>query len=236
MDEIGDELKAPNAAWSFGGEVPKNFDAHIRRSVPLYAEGHDLVAQLTDYFVHDESLVYELGSSTGELTKKIADRHSGSGLRFVGVDREPAMVDIAREKCAGDARIAFEVEELSQFPLAKCDVVVAYYTAQFVRPKFRQALFDRVFEALNWGGAFILFEKVRAPDARFQDMMTAMYADYKLERGYSGEEIVAKTKSLKGILEPFSSRANFELLDRAGFKDCMTVMKYICFEGILAIK
>ncbi|MEQ9363988.1 MAG: methyltransferase domain-containing protein [Leptospirales bacterium] len=236
MDEIGDDLRASNAAWTFSGEVPKNFDAHIRKSVPFYAEGHDLVAQLTDYFIHEDSLVYELGTSTGQLLKGLADRHSGDGLRFVGVDREADMIRAAREKCDADPRISFEVEELSQLHFEKCDLVIAYYTAQFVRPKFRQALFDRVFEDLNWGGAFIIFEKVRAPDARFQDMMSALYADYKLRRGYTGEEIVSKTRSLKGILEPFSSRANFDMLARAGFKDCMTVMKYVCFEGILAIK
>ncbi len=235
-EQIGDDMRASNAAWNFGGEVPKNFDAHIRKSVPFYSEGHELVAQISDYFITENSLVYELGTSTGALLQKIAARHADPSLRFVGVDREAAMVNAAREKCAGDGRVAFEVAELSEFAFEKCDLIIAYYTAQFVRPKFRQELFNRVFEALNWGGAFVLFEKVRAPDARFQDMMTALYADYKLGQGYSGEEIVSKSRSLKGVLEPFSSAANFQLLERAGFVDCMTVMKYICFEGILAIK
>jgi tRNA (cmo5U34)-methyltransferase len=93
-----------------------------------------------------------------------------------------------------------------------------------------------VYENLNWGGAFIMFEKVRAPDARFQDYMSAMYLDYKLEQGYSADEIVAKSRSLKRVLEPFSSQANIDLLKRAGFQDVMSVMKYICFEGFLAIK
>jgi tRNA (cmo5U34)-methyltransferase len=77
---------------------------------------------------------------------------------------------------------------------------------------------------------------VRAPDARFQDITTALYMDYKLERGYSPEEISAKNRSLKGVLEPFSTQGNLDLLARAGFVDTMTVMKYICFEGFLAIK
>lgn len=236
MENVGDDIQAPNAAWSFGGNVPKSFDEHVRKSVPLYLEGHDLVAQIADYFVQDDCLVYEIGTSTGELLKKIADRRPGKSNRFVGVDREPGMVEIARQKCADDSRISFESQELTAFEFEKCDLVVSYYTAQFVSPKFRQDLFTRVFEALNWGGAFILFEKVRGPDARFQDIITALYTDYKLAQGYSCEEIVSKSKSLKGVMEPFSSAANFEMLSRAGFKDCMTVMKYICFEGMLAIK
>jgi tRNA (cmo5U34)-methyltransferase len=41
---------------------------------------------------------------------------------------------------------------------------------------------------------------------------------------------------LKGVLEPFSTQGNTDLLRRAGFVDLMTVMKYVCFEGYLAIK
>lgn len=236
MTNVGDDIEAPNAAWSFGGNVPRSFDNHVRKSVPLYLEGHDLVVKISDYFVQDDCLVYELGTSTGELLKKIADRQTRPSVRFVGVDREPGMIEVARQKCAGDKRISFEVEELTQFPLEKCDLVISYYTTQFVRPKFRQELFNRIFEALNWGGAFLLFEKVRAPDARFQDIMTGLYTDYKLDQGYSSEEIVSKSRSLKGVMEPFSSQANFDMLTRAGFKDSMTIMKYVSFEGILAIK
>ncbi len=81
-----------------------------------------------------------------------------------------------------------------------------------------------------------MFEKVRACDARFQDIMQNLYTDYKIEQGYSSEEIIAKTKSLKGVLEPFSTQGNLDLLKRAGFVDIMIVFKHICFEGIIAIK
>ena len=45
-----------------------------------------------------------------------------------------------------------------------------------------------------------------------------------------------KTRSLKSVLEPFSTLGNLGLLKRAGFKDIVTIQKYICFEGLLAIK
>jgi len=107
---------------------------------------------------------------------------------------------------------------------------------QFIPPRDRQQLFDRIYEALNWGGAFIMFEKVRAPDARFQDIATGLYNEFKLSQGFDEKEIVGKTRSLKGILEPFSTEGNFALFRRAGFEDVTTISKYICFEGFLAIK
>ena len=86
------------------------------------------------------------------------------------------------------------------------------------------------------GGAFLMFEKVRANDARFQDMMTQIYMDYKIKQGFNEKEIIQKSRSLKGVMEPFSTKGNYDLLKRAGFKDIITVFKYLCFEGILAIK
>ena len=82
----------------------------------------------------------------------------------------------------------------------------------------------------------MLFEKVRAPDARFQDMTTQIYNDYKIEQGYSPEEILSKSKSLKGVMDPFSSDANLKMLKRAGFKDIVSILKFVNFEGFLAIK
>ena len=74
------------------------------------------------------------------------------------------------------------------------------------------------------GWAFILFEKVRARDARFQDISTGLYNEFKLNNDYSPTEIFNKTRSLKGVLEPFSTKGNFELLNRAGLK---TICKFL---------
>ena len=89
---------------------------------------------------------------------------------------------------------------------------------------------------MNWGGAIIFFDKVRAPDARFQDMMSQIYINYKIDRDFTPEEILNKSNSIKGVLEPFSTKENYLFLKRSGFKDYMTIFKYVSFEGFIAIK
>ena len=237
MSNTGDSISAKNANWSFGGDVAKTFDAHVSKSVPIYDEGHALVVRLSDFFLVPGSLCYELGCSTGKLTHLLHERSAHKeNVRIIGVDREAEMVEEARKRCAKDPGVQILEADLLNLDFEKADLIVSYYTMQFVNPKNRQTLFDRMYEALNWGGAVLLFEKVRAPDARFQDMMTAVYTDYKLEQGYTPDEVVAKSRSLKGVLEPFSTQGNLDLLKRAGFVDVMTVMKYVCFEGFLAIR
>ncbi|MCP4264241.1 MAG: methyltransferase domain-containing protein [Candidatus Brocadiaceae bacterium] len=232
----GDSIIAENANWSFGGNVSKSFDKHVCRSVPLYHEGHDLVAKISDFFLQKNSICYDLGCSTGKLIQILNDRSKKKKIRFIGIDNENGMVKEAREKSKNKKNVILKKSDLIDVEFEKADLIISYYTMQFVKPKNRQLLFDRIYESLNWGGGFLLFEKVRAPDARFQDMMTAIYTDYKIDRGYNADEIVTKTRSLKGVLEPFSTQGNLDLMKRAGFVDIMTVMQYVCFEGFLAIK
>lgn len=234
---VGDGILGRNSQWTFGGEVPQGFTEHVRRSVPLYEEGHALVCRISDYFVQKNSLVYDLGTSTGQLLRMLAERHeSKPGAMFVGIDEEEGMISQAR-KTLGDSRnVRLEAADICLFEFEPCDLIVANYTVQFVPPRIRQDLINRIYGALNWGGAFLFFEKIRAPDARFQDLCTGIYTDFKLENGFSEAEIVNKARSLKGVLEPFSTEGNMDLMRRAGFVDIMTVMKYVPFEGFIAIK
>lgn len=236
MGNTGDAIDAENADWTFGGDVCDSFDAHIQKSVPLYREGQDLAVQVADFFLEHGSTCYELGCSTGTLTRKLALRNSKKKISVIAVDKEPGMIRKASSACRDIEGITFVQTDLMDITFEPADLIIAYYTIQFIRPRNRQILFDRIFNALNWGGGLLLFEKVRAPDARFQDMMSALYTDFKLQNGYKPDEIIAKAQSLKGVLEPFSTQGNLDLLKRAGFLDIMTIMKYVCFEGILAIK
>ncbi len=239
MGNVGDNLKAGDANWTFGGNVAENFDGHIGKSVPFYKEGHDLVCSLSDYFIKDNSIIYELGSSTGELVIKLATHHNQKNqVKIYGLEIEEEMI-VKSEKKKLESKVLnveFLQSDILTFPYEKSDLIVAYYTLQFIRPSIRQELINKIYESLNWGGAFILFEKVRGSDARFQDILTGLYNDFKLRQGFSAEEIINKSKSLKGVLEPFSTQGNFDLLKRSGFVDIMSVMKYLCFEGIIAIK
>ena len=235
MGQSGDAIEAQNANWKFNGEMVEHFEEHVAKSVPLYKEGHELISKLSDYFVKDDSICYELGSSTGTLTHKLAKRHEFRQAKFIGVEIEADMVKKANELYRS-SNLSFICDDMTTITLEKADLIVSYYTIQFIHPKLRQQLFDKIYESLNWGGAFLLYEKVRANDARFQDIISNLYMEYKLDQGYTAEEIIGKSKSLKGVLEPFSTQGNIDMLKRAGFVDILSVQKYMNFEGFLIIK
>jgi len=232
---VGDNISTQNAGWKFSGEMVKDFEEHVRKSVPLYDEGHDIILKISDYFVKDDSVCYEIGTSTGILSYKLAQRFSDRDAKFIGIDIEEDMIKKAKEKYQMD-NLEFVYADVLEYDFLPSDFITSYYVVQFIRPSHRQLLIDKIYQSLNWGGAFLYFEKVRAPDARFQDIMTGVYNEYKLEQGYSAEEIIQKSRSLKGVLEPFSTQGNIDMLKRAGFVDTMSVAKFGPFEGILAIK
>jgi len=235
--KVGQNIETERAGWTFDGDVADTFVDHVRQSVPYYDAGHDLICQVSDYFVHDDSVCYEIGVSTGQLLNKLATHHSTKpDVKWVGIDPVGPMIEKAKEHCADTANIELHTAGALDFDYERADLIVSYYCIQFIHPKHRQELFNRLYERLNWGGALVLFEKVRGPDARFQDMMVALYNDFKVRSGFEAQEILNKTSSLKGVMEPFSTEGNLGLMRRAGFTDIMTIMKYICFEGFVAIK
>lgn len=228
-------MPEPNPSWQFHG-IAEEFETHIRASVPFYDQGHELICLYSDFFVTEYSQVYEIGSSSGTLSRKLLRWHqSKSGLRFCGIDPVADMVEYAQQHTE-DSRAEYICEDILNVPLQPANLIVSYYTMQFIHPNVRQQVYDQLFQALNWGGALLVFEKVRAPDARFQDYSNQVYNDYKLAQGFTEAEILHKTRSLKGVLEPFSEQANIDMLRRAGFQDISSIFKWVCFEGFLAIK
>ena len=81
-----------------------------------------------------------------------------------------------------------------------------------------------------------MFEKVRGNDARFDNIINSLYMDFKEDNEINSNDIISKSKSLRGILEPFSDKGNLGLLKRAGFSDIQPILQLLCFKGYLCIK
>ena len=237
---VGDQINSERSSWNFKGDTASKFEAHVSRSIPGYYEGHEIIASLSDFFLTKEnSKLIDIGSSTGTLIKKLYKRHNNKSCTFIGVDPVQEMCQIAQSnlpKNEGE-NIKFCKSDFLDYEVNdKVSIYISYYTMQFIHTSVRQVFIDKIYETLDWGGAFFVFEKIRAPDARFQDYMTQVYNDFKVRNMYSIDEIYKKTESIRGVLEPFSEDGNIDLFKRAGFKDYVTIYHNICFRGWLLIK
>jgi tRNA (cmo5U34)-methyltransferase len=236
MSNAGDKIKVKNAAWSFKGKnLSKRFKDHIVKSVPLYNESHKLIIEYSDFFIKDGSRCYDIGCSVGNFLNSLSKHHYGKKCQFTGLDVQQDMINVAKKNYT-KKNLRFKKANFLKIKCKKADMVVSFYTAQFIIPEKRLFFFKKIYKMLNWGGGLFLFEKIRSNDARFQDYSTAVYNEFKLKNGYNPDEIFQKTRSLKGVLEPFSEQGNIKLLREAGFKDYTTIFNYINFRGFLLIK
>ena len=231
-------INMKRGAWNFGDSVPKKFNSHIQKSVPYYKEGRELIKKLSDFFLTNKSRCYDLGCSTSSLLIKLSKFSNKKDLQFIGLDIEKAMIEFSKKiiKNKKIKNIKVFCKDITKYKFQKSNLIISYYTIQFVNPAYRQKLIDEIFDALNWGGAFIFFEKIRGNDARFQDILTSLYSDFKEQNNIPSSDILKKTKSIRGVLEPYSNFGNKRYLKRGGFKDVQTIFQYLCFKGYLCIK
>ena len=225
-------------AWSFGGNIPNKFEKHIANSIPYYLEGHEIITKLSDFFLFEGSSCYDLGCSTGNLLIKMSKYTNKKKIIYNGVEIEKKMYSFAKKniKRKEIKNIKLFNSDLKKIKINKSNYIISYYTMQFIHPSFRQSIFDKIYKSLNWGGAFIIFEKIRGNDARFDNILNSLYFDFKEENNFSSQGILNKSKSLRGVLEPFSDSGNLGFLKRSGFRDIQTIFHHLCFKGYLCIK
>ncbi len=231
--DVGEGIKKNASEWNFEEIQIDNFENHISKSVPCYQLTHNLGLEISDFFCNRDTAVYDIGSTTGSFINNLYLRHQNKNISFNGIEISESMYNQSSERYKN---INFVNDDIRNCNLDNSSFITSYYTVQFINPQFRQEIIEKIYKSLNWGGAFLMFEKVRAPDARFQDYMMQIYNEFKINNNYTPDHILSKSRSLKGVLEPFSTKGNLDMLRRAGFDDVMSVYKYVSFEGFLAIK
>lgn len=232
---VGDGIHLAGTSWNFD-QAAASFDQHVVRSVPQLKEQREFVARLARFFLRPQARVIELGVSTGGLAEAVLRQIDERQITYVGLDISSAMVRHAGQRLAADARFSAEVCDILSYQFSPVALVLSYYTLQFVAVGQREALLRRIHAALTPGGALVVYEKTIATDPRVQDMMSQLYCDFKLDQGFSAEEVLNKSKSLQGLMEPCASEWNKALLRRCGFSVVETIFRNHCFEGYLAIK
>ena len=233
---VGDDIVTVNTRWSFAGSTPQKFDSHVSKSVPLYAEGHELVSHCVEFFCRRGGIVIDVGCSTGTLLERLASKDSCKEVSLVGYDLEADMVRVARQRCAALENVTIRQSDLLSVDYTGANAVIMYYTLQFLAPRERRAALKLVADGLVEGGGLLLFEKTLSPDPRTQDIVQQLYSEYKSDQGFEPGEIYEKARSLRSVLAPQRSSDTHDLLRESGFTSVVTIQKYLFFEGILAIK
>lgn len=235
--EVDTDVRVLDGAWDFGHGVADAFVSHVRKSVPLYDTGHFLAAELASCFMLPRGVGYELGVSTGELIRRLATHNARTAsARWVGIDCEAEMIERARRDCAELGNVELVHADVREFEFDSCDFIVDFLTTQFLTRGERAGLYRRAFESLREGGAMFVYSKTLQADAFLQDLSGLLYSRFKRFHGLTHEQIVSKSESVYGVIKPETRKDARKLLKSAGFDRVDLVIKYLNFEGLLAVK
>ncbi|MGB1907029.1 MAG: carboxy-S-adenosyl-L-methionine synthase CmoA [Spongiibacter sp.] len=223
--------------FAFDEQVVEVFPDMIQRSVPGYATIIAMTGVMAGRYAIDGSHCYDLGSSLGASSLAIARETRGRRLRLIGVDNSSAMIERCRDYCRQEeVDIELRCESIQQTDIRNASVVVLNFTLQFVPEKDRQALCQRISDAMLPGGILILSEKIRFADDHLQELNTELHHAFKRANGYSEMEVAQKRSALENVLIPETLQQHQQRLKDSGFSNVDVWFQCFNFASMVAIK
>lgn len=205
----------------------ENFDDHINKSIPNYNYLIENIIGLSDYFIEKDSIVYDLGCSTGKLLRKVTKE-----ANKIGID----IAKLIPEKDDLENNIQYLNLDLNKgFRLKNASLVYSIFTMQFLKRPARTNYIKNIYNGLNTGGALILCEKIYQKDGFFQEIMAFTHYDYKC-KNFTEKEIITKERDLRYIMKPDTLEENINMLKAAGFTKITQFWQSYNFIGLIAIK
>lgn len=212
------------------------FDAHIKKSIPLFNEFHFLTKEVFKHFVSDDTHVYDLGCSTGKFIKSLSKINKNKNVKFIGIDNVKNMINFAK-KYNSAKDIQYQNDDIRKVRFKKSNLIICLFTLQFIKnKKDRLNILKKIYSSLNVGGAFVLAEKIYHENRFFEEIVQSSYFSWKKLNKFSKDEISQKTKLLKGVLLPMTSKENHQMIKKSGFNNINTLLRHTVFELYISIK
>jgi tRNA (cmo5U34)-methyltransferase len=220
--------------FSFADHASR-FDQHIRSSIPGLGELDSKCVALGRRFVQDGTEVVDIGCSTGRRLTAMSKHlcRARRGVTYFGIDSEPGFGAHWRRRRRRNVR--FECRDARSYEFRNISLALSVFTLQFIPPRDKVPLLQRVRDGLAPGGALIIAEKVLASTSRLQDAITFPYYDEKLRRGFSAEQILDKERKLRGQMTLFTEAELTQVLRLVGFRELELIWANTPFTAVLAI-
>ena len=214
----------------------EGFDNHIDTSVRGYSQLWGDILSLSKYFVEDYTQVVDMGCSSGKLLKGMIEQNQKHipHAQYTGIEIEEDFFGDYTHDEEKYHQLSYFRGDVREFDFQNCSLVTSIFTLQFMSPKDRQDVLNRVYKGLNTGGAFIFSEKTFSCNPRIQDMMTFTYYDYK-RKNFTDAEILDKEVQLRHMMKPNTKTELYDMFTNAGF-EVHNFWQNFNFIGAIALK
>lgn len=221
--------------FEFDESVACVFDDMLDRSIPLYEQNIQFLANLIYKLYPQNAVIVDLGCSTANTLLALYKKNQNYTL--YGYDNAKAMLKMAQEKSSAyGANLQLFNADILSLNIPTCDILIANYMLQFIRPIKRDMLVKNIYNSLNDEGYFIFSEKIICEDKKLHKILIDLYMDFKKQNGYSEFEISQKREALENVLVPYTEEENKQMIFNAGFSDINILLKWGNFCTYLAKK
>jgi tRNA (cmo5U34)-methyltransferase len=159
-----------------------------------------------------------------------------SSVKYIGLDIESEFKEQWIERKTRNLK--FKKTDVTTYDkYENMSVVFSLFTLQFLPEKDRLPLIKKLYDGLIDGGAIILSEKVQAKNAKFQDMLSFIYYDFK-KRNFTEKDILDKERSIRDQMKLWSEYKLLEMLKSVGFtsNNIQIFWRNHLFIGLVAFK
>lgn len=191
-------LKIPSR-WTFrNSAVAQNFDSHVREQLPWYDLATSAVAHLARHYIPPEGLVYDIGASTGNISRALEGTLNERRARIVSIEEAPEMAN----KFKGPG--ALVIADALGFDYEPFDFAVCFLALMFMPVQARGSFVRRLQSKLKEGGAIVVVDKIEAPGGYLGTALKRLTMSWKVQTGTAPADIVRKELALGGVQRPIN--------------------------------
>lgn len=186
--------------WTFkNANVAAGFERHVREQLPFYELVSGAVAHIARHYLPENGRLYDIGASTGNITRLLADSLKSRNCEAVSIDNSPDMANLFN----GYGR--FELCDVLDYGYERFDVATLFLVLMFLPLSSRKEYLRYLYDNLNEGGALIIVDKTEDANRYIGTIFRRLTLAGKVASGVDANEILKKELSLSGIQRPITT-------------------------------
>jgi tRNA (cmo5U34)-methyltransferase len=195
--------------WTFKNKgVAKEFDTHVRESLPWYDLVSGAVAHTVRHYLPENGVMYDIGASTGNIGKLLDESLTARKAKLISIENAAEMAEHF------EAQGTLEIADCTTYDYQPFDVATIFLVLMFLTMEQRQNLVANLIAKCNKGGAIIIVDKIETKANYIGTINRRLTLAGKVATGVSPEQIIAKELSLAGIQRPLQANELPEIAEQ----------------------
>jgi len=220
----------------FDASVAAIFDDMADRSIPLFREAHRNNVKLAEPWLASDPQVLDVGASRGAFLLELDRLYGIDNFDVRATDISPEMVAYMREDFPS---VQVDQLDITTSAFLNCshtyDVINFTYVLQFIPKELQRIVLAKVCAMVKPGGVLFIGQKNK-DDSPAGQMLHKQYIKWRMDNGYTQEEIDAKTKALAGSMWPTDEAMLIGDLKGAGMVEVVRTCSWGPFSNLMCIK